>query len=328
LNNLASTLGDQGQLEEAAKWKKEVLEKRRRILGEEHPDTITAMNNLASTLGDQGQLEEAAQMKKEVLEKMWRILGEEDPDTISAMSNLASTLGDQGQLEEAAQMKKEVLEKRRRILGEEDPDTISAMNNLALTLGEQGQLEEAAKMKKEVLEKRRRILGEEHPDTITAMNTRLFQARERETCWKLLSRHEVFTLMEMWFTPFRGQVLFYTSSGYLGIGSKYVRPGDHIYLVAGAKVPYLFRHVANQPVNHFELVGETYIDPLLFKIDPEEENGSTLLSESTLLARLLEVGRQVSEVEVSRAAGERDNANEGGDNVTVRRFEFKPIYVY
>ncbi|PVH90155.1 hypothetical protein DM02DRAFT_79756, partial [Periconia macrospinosa] len=32
----------------------EVLEKRRRILGEEHPDTITAMNNLASTLGDQG----------------------------------------------------------------------------------------------------------------------------------------------------------------------------------------------------------------------------------------------------------------------------------
>lgn len=40
--------------------KKEVLEKRRRILGEEHPDTILAMNNLAATLRDQGQLDEAA----------------------------------------------------------------------------------------------------------------------------------------------------------------------------------------------------------------------------------------------------------------------------
>ncbi|EUC26825.1 hypothetical protein COCCADRAFT_113294, partial [Bipolaris zeicola 26-R-13] len=46
-----------------------VLEKRRRILGEEHPDTISAMNNLANTLGEQGQLDEAAKMKKEVLEK-------------------------------------------------------------------------------------------------------------------------------------------------------------------------------------------------------------------------------------------------------------------
>lgn len=59
MNNLANTLDKQGQLDEAAKMKKEVVEKMRRILGEEHPDTISAMNNLASTLGDQGQLDEA-----------------------------------------------------------------------------------------------------------------------------------------------------------------------------------------------------------------------------------------------------------------------------
>jgi hypothetical protein len=44
INNLASTLRDQGQLNEAAKIRKDVLKKRRRILGEEHPDTISAMN--------------------------------------------------------------------------------------------------------------------------------------------------------------------------------------------------------------------------------------------------------------------------------------------
>jgi hypothetical protein len=111
--------------------KVEVLEKRRRILGEEHLDTVTAMSNLANTLGDQGKLEEAAAMLQEVLEKIRRILGEEHPHTISAMSNLAIRLGHQGKLEEAAAMKMEVLEKRRRILGEEHLDTISAMNNLA-----------------------------------------------------------------------------------------------------------------------------------------------------------------------------------------------------
>jgi tetratricopeptide (TPR) repeat protein len=86
------------------------FELERNILGEEHPDTISAMSNLANTLGDQGQLDEAAAMKKEVLEKRRRILGEEHPDTISVMNNLASTLGDQGQLDEAAAMFKEALD--------------------------------------------------------------------------------------------------------------------------------------------------------------------------------------------------------------------------
>jgi len=42
MGNLASTLGQQGQLEEAASMMSEVLEKRRRILGEEHPRTKIA----------------------------------------------------------------------------------------------------------------------------------------------------------------------------------------------------------------------------------------------------------------------------------------------
>lgn len=47
VNNLVATLGVQGQLEEAAAMMKEVLEKRRRILGEEHPKTRSATKDLA-----------------------------------------------------------------------------------------------------------------------------------------------------------------------------------------------------------------------------------------------------------------------------------------
>jgi tetratricopeptide (TPR) repeat protein len=170
MNNLATTLSDQGKVDEAASMKKEVLEKSQRILGDEHPDTVMAMSNFAITLSDQGKVDEEASMMREVLEKSQRILGDEHPSTITAMSNLAITLRDQGKLDEAASMMKEVLEKSQRVLGDEHPSTITAMSNLATTLSDQSKLDEAASMIREVLEKRQRILGDEHPDTITAMN--------------------------------------------------------------------------------------------------------------------------------------------------------------
>jgi hypothetical protein len=159
-----------GRWEEAAAIRQEVLEKRKRNLGDEHPDTLAAMNNLANTLGDQGKLDKAAAMRREVLEKRQRILGDEHPQTVLAMNNLAWTLRDQGKLDEAAAMQREVLEKMQRILGDEHPDTLSAMNNLAWMLRDQGKLDEAAAMQREVLEKRQRILGDEHPDTLSAIN--------------------------------------------------------------------------------------------------------------------------------------------------------------
>jgi hypothetical protein len=88
MNNLASTLGDQGQLDEAAKIFKEVLEKRKRILGEEHPSTISAMNNLAGTLGDQGKLDEGIALLEIAVQRMRHIRGDEHPHTKVAVSNL------------------------------------------------------------------------------------------------------------------------------------------------------------------------------------------------------------------------------------------------
>ena len=55
----------------------------RRILGEEHPDTLTSMANLAATYSDQGRTGEAAALQEEVLQKFRRILGEEHPDTLT-----------------------------------------------------------------------------------------------------------------------------------------------------------------------------------------------------------------------------------------------------
>jgi hypothetical protein len=62
--NLASTYWNQGRWTEAEKMHVQVMETRQRLLGEEHPDTMTSMANLASTYWNQGQWMEAEKMEK------------------------------------------------------------------------------------------------------------------------------------------------------------------------------------------------------------------------------------------------------------------------
>ena len=53
----------------------------RRVLGEEHPDTMTSASNLASSLSDQGKYTDAERINREVLGAKRRVLGEEHPNT-------------------------------------------------------------------------------------------------------------------------------------------------------------------------------------------------------------------------------------------------------
>jgi hypothetical protein len=51
----AMCLYGDGRYNEAEKSFFDVMETRKRILGIEHPDTLTSINNLASTYSDQGR---------------------------------------------------------------------------------------------------------------------------------------------------------------------------------------------------------------------------------------------------------------------------------
>jgi hypothetical protein len=155
----------------ARKLEEQVLEVRRRTLGEEHRGTLAAMDNLALTLSDQGDLGGARKLQEQVLAASRRVLGEEHPDTLRTMNNLASTLFQHGDRGGARKLQERVLEASRRVQGEEHPDTLSAMNNLASTLCNQGDLGGARKLQEQVLEAHRRMQGEEHPVTLKAMSS-------------------------------------------------------------------------------------------------------------------------------------------------------------
>jgi uncharacterized protein (DUF2267 family) len=120
MNNLASTLHAQGELGAARALKEQVLEACRRLLGPEHPDTLTAMVNLASTLWAQGELGAARALKEQVLEACRRLLGPEHPDTTIAAWNYWLTLRAAGEQEAAARVFEECL----RWLVERDAATL------------------------------------------------------------------------------------------------------------------------------------------------------------------------------------------------------------
>ena len=77
------------------------METSKRVLGEEHPDTLTSMANLASTFWNQGRWKEAEELEVQVMETFKRVLGEEHPDTLTSMANLAFTFKAQGRNDEA-----------------------------------------------------------------------------------------------------------------------------------------------------------------------------------------------------------------------------------
>ena len=77
------------------------METFKKVLGAEHPDTLTSIANLASTFWNQGRWKEAEGLEVQVMEIRKRVLGAEHPDTLTSINNLAFTLKSQNHTEEA-----------------------------------------------------------------------------------------------------------------------------------------------------------------------------------------------------------------------------------
>ncbi|KAJ7851277.1 P-loop containing nucleoside triphosphate hydrolase protein [Mycena olivaceomarginata] len=146
-----------------------VIKQRKDILGEDHPETLSAMGVLASVYHKSGQLKKAEELYVVVLKKQQDVLGEDHPDTLASMANIAATYNKMGQFKRAEELYVVVLEKQQDVLGEDHLDTLLVMANLAVTYSKLGDFETAEELEFVVLKKRQDILGDNHPDTLLAM---------------------------------------------------------------------------------------------------------------------------------------------------------------
>ena len=159
-----------GKYDEAEEHYAEALETQRRVLGNEHPDTLDLINDMGLLLSEQGKLDEAEVYYTEALEAKRRVLGNEHPSTLASIGNMGALLLDQGMYDEAQVYYTEALETNRRVQGDDHPDTLISINNMGVLLKRQGKYDEAEVYYTEALEGRRRVLGDEHPSTLISIN--------------------------------------------------------------------------------------------------------------------------------------------------------------
>ena len=70
------------------------------MLGEDHPDALTAANNLAGDLYGLGDYQQARELLEDTLARRRRVLGKDHPFTRRSAANLADVLRKLGEAPE------------------------------------------------------------------------------------------------------------------------------------------------------------------------------------------------------------------------------------
>ena len=172
---------DLGIYPEAQKHLERAMDLRRRLLGEDHPDTLSVMNDLAWLYRDEGKFPQAEPLARKVVEIRRRLLGEKHPDTLDAMNRLGLLYRFEGKLAQAEALSSQVLEIQKRMSGEEHPATLFAMNSLGYVYQVEGKYKQAETLLSKQFEIRQRVSGPEHPATLMAAdNLATVYYRQRE----------------------------------------------------------------------------------------------------------------------------------------------------
>ena len=165
-NDIARAYESAGRLGEAIALYEQVLADRTRVLGPDHPDTLSSRNNLAYAYISVGRLADAIALYEQTDADSVRVLGPDHPDTFVSRNNLAFVYELVGRFDEAFTLRRQTLDDCVRIFGEEHAETLASRSYLARAFRAAGRLDEAIPLYEEVLAERMRILGADHPDTL------------------------------------------------------------------------------------------------------------------------------------------------------------------
>ena len=135
---LATVATEAGDFGGAIEILKDAAEESGRLLGADHPDTLTSRNNLALAYYAAGRLNDAIPLFEETLTTQEELLGPDHPDTLRSRNNLALAYQAAGRLNDATPLLEETLEAQTRLLGANHPDTLTIRNNLAMAYAAAG----------------------------------------------------------------------------------------------------------------------------------------------------------------------------------------------
>jgi tetratricopeptide (TPR) repeat protein len=141
-----------------------------RVLGPDHPQTLTSRTDLGVALRAAGRLDDATPLLEQNLADYLRLFGPEDPQTLESGRNLAIAYRSAGQQRRAIALLEQDLADRLRVLGPDDPQTLTSQNSLAFAYRQAGRLTEATTLLEQTLAQRGRVLGPDDPQTLMSQN--------------------------------------------------------------------------------------------------------------------------------------------------------------
>lgn len=167
---IAMAFYDDGKYAEALSPQKKVVEIRKKILGEEHPNYVVAFLNLGVFYHDNGNFTEAININKIAVELNKIIYGEEHPEYATSLNLLGEYQFEFGNYAEGIRLISNAMEIQKKVLGEKHPDYAWSLSNLACCYDEIGNSAEAIKLESIATEIRKKALGEEDPSYTAALS--------------------------------------------------------------------------------------------------------------------------------------------------------------
>lgn len=130
-NDLATSLIDQGQTDEALRWLNHALEVRTHALGSEHRDVATVLSNQGTLYERVDDFDKAVKLFLRAVEISRAAVGPEHPSAATNLNNLAVAYYRLGDLEKSAEAFEEACGIRRRTLPSEHHQIVACEEDLA-----------------------------------------------------------------------------------------------------------------------------------------------------------------------------------------------------
>jgi tetratricopeptide (TPR) repeat protein len=145
------------------------MEVRKKVLGEDHEDTLWSMEVAGTVHKLGGRLKEAEELLVQVMDTHKAKLGADHLATLNSMGHVAGVYLEQGRWDEAEKLLVQATETLKTKLGVDHSKTVISMSHLGLTYRSQGRWDAAEKLEVQVLEVLKIRHGVNHPDTLIVM---------------------------------------------------------------------------------------------------------------------------------------------------------------
>lgn len=188
MENMAHANNKLGNYEEAIKIYRDVLDRKSKALGDDHPDTLTTLADFGVILLDQWNVTEAIEVFQKIctnsVEKQ-----ENDEPTLITMKNLGLAYARLGDFVQADRVYRDILSTRIKLHGNNHPDCLMALNDIGELLLTQEKFAEALPIFEQIYENRIE-LDEESEIIVTSMMNIAYVHRMLENNEKSLEMYE------------------------------------------------------------------------------------------------------------------------------------------